>query len=224
MIIGKKCSVIGCEGLHVAKGLCDMHYMRMKRKGTLEATPDRGKRDSHPMYKIWSNIIRHHKKDAPNDWMDFWVFVADIGNKPNNSVRFVKSDNEKPYAINNWMWLQLDATKDNEEKRKKAVKYQQQLRVSNPDYFRNADLKRNYGVTLEWYEKTLAEQNGACAVCGKPEDTVIHGKKIRLSVDHCHDTGKVRGLLCRACNNAIGAMMHEIPVLQKAIEYLKTHK
>src|SRR5436305_10303350 len=72
----------------------------------------------------------------------------------------------------------------------------------------NADLSHHYGVTAEWYEAKLAEQNGVCAICGKPEKMVIKGKAVRLAVDHDEQTGRVRGLLCTACNRGIGMLKH----------------
>lgn len=65
-------------------------------------------------------------------------------------------------------------------------------------------LKRQYGLTEDDYEIMLHEQNDTCAICKKPE-TVIHmGKVPNLSVDHCHATGAIRGLLCYRCNHLVG--------------------
>ena len=71
--------------------------------------------------------------------------------------------------------------------------------------YRSNHLKYNYGLTTEQYEKMLEEQNGVCAICKLPE-TWTHkktGKVSLLSVDHDHETGKIRGLLCRDCNQSI---------------------
>lgn len=59
-------------------------------------------------------------------------------------------------------------------------------------------LKSTYGITEEQYLQLLAEQNGGCAICGKPP-----GKR-QLAVDHCHKTGVIRGLLCGRCNLGLG--------------------
>ena len=58
-------------------------------------------------------------------------------------------------------------------------------------------LKRTYGITVDRYEEMLTEQDGGCFLCGK-----THPER-RLHVDHCHDTGKVRGLLCSNCNSGL---------------------
>ena len=96
-------------------------------------------------------------------------------------------------------------------------------RSANPDYFKDKDLKKNYGVTLDWYKEQYDKQDGACAICKQPETSVIRGKVLSLAVDHCHDTGKVRALLCSACNTGIGSLKHDRDLLQKAIAYLETY-
>jgi hypothetical protein len=70
--------------------------------------------------------------------------------------------------------------------------------VETPQKKRARDLKWKYGITLKQYEQLLVSQGGGCAICRKPP-----GKK-QLAVDHCHVSGRVRALLCPACNRAIG--------------------
>jgi len=83
----------------------------------------------------------------------------------------------------------------------------------------NNGLKRKYGITLEQYEKLLADQGGVCAVCGGPHV----GVGGRYHVDHDHRTGVVRGLLCGTCNTGLGQFKDDPVVLEKAISYLKKH-
>lgn len=68
-------------------------------------------------------------------------------------------------------------------------------------------------------------QGGVCAICGRPE-TCKHkdGRTRRLAVDHCHATGKVRALLCAACNNGIGRFEENIENIRRAIAYLEKHR
>ena len=89
------------------------------------------------------------------------------------------------------------------------------------DEFRKwkADLVRRYGITFEQYELMLAEQKGKCAVCDS-EDANNARTSGRLFVDHCHTSGKVRGLLCSRCNHALGLFQDDIDRLRSAIEYL----
>lgn len=64
------------------------------------------------------------------------------------------------------------------------------------------------------------EQDGVCAICGRPETKVLKGKKLSLSIDHDHETGKVRGLLCMDCNTSIGKFKHNKELLLNAVRYL----
>jgi hypothetical protein len=85
------------------------------------------------------------------------------------------------------------------------------------EYDLESHMKRSYGLTFKDYETMLFNQNGVCAICSK-EPPNTHKK--RLNVDHCHTTGKVRGLLCDACNRAIGLLKDSPDLLNKAISYL----
>lgn len=86
---------------------------------------------------------------------------------------------------------------------------------------RKAKLKVYEGMTLEEYGEMLERQNGVCAICKKTCSTKYKSGKVRdLSVDHDHDTGKVRGLLCNACNLGIGKFNDDAELLKAAAEYL----
>lgn len=78
-------------------------------------------------------------------------------------------------------------------------------------------LRRRYGLTLEQHDAMLAAQNGVCAICCRPEE---HKKYTRLSVDHDHDTGKVRGLLCRRCNSMLANSGDDPALLIRGAQYL----
>jgi NAD(P)H-flavin reductase len=93
-----------------------------------------------------------------------------------------------------------------------------EYRQRNPDVIRKTNLKRCYNITTEQYEEMREQQAGSCWICGKHESTE-HYKK--LAVDHCHTTGKVRGLLCKGCNHGLGNFNDNPKLLEKAMEYLK---
>lgn len=84
---------------------------------------------------------------------------------------------------------------------------------------RRSNLGRKFKFSLEQFERLLIAQEGVCAICLKP---CITGEM--LSVDHCHLTGKVRGLLCRKCNSAIGLLSDSPEMLRKALLYLERHQ
>lgn len=73
---------------------------------------------------------------------------------------------------------------------------------------------RSYGLTQQEYLNLLESQKGCCVICGvQPKKTLV--------IDHCHITGKIRGLLCNNCNTALGHAKDSIDILQKMIKYLE---
>lgn len=92
--------------------------------------------------------------------------------------------------------------------------------LKNKQDILDRELYRNYGITREQYNEILKQQDYLCAICGKHQSESHKG----LHVDHCHDTKRVRGLLCGSCNLAIGLLKHNITYLSKAIEYLRVHE
>lgn len=81
------------------------------------------------------------------------------------------------------------------------------------------NLLRRYGMTRAGYYQLLAEQGGGCAIC----HVEFNESGAKLSVDHCHETGRIRGILCSRCNLGIGYLDHDAKVLNSAIGYL-SHK
>jgi hypothetical protein len=84
-------------------------------------------------------------------------------------------------------------------------------------------LKHYYGITLIDYEAMFAAQNGVCAICQMPEVVNDHKtqKPRRLAVDHCHKTRKIRGLLCNACNTALGKLKDNPQLIERAAAYVR---
>lgn len=86
---------------------------------------------------------------------------------------------------------------------------------------RDRQYKYRYGISLEDYRNMYREQGGMCPICMKIKP--ISGK-YKMHVDHCHETNKVRGLLCSACNTNLGKFNDSIDMLERAIYYLKEAK
>ena len=86
---------------------------------------------------------------------------------------------------------------------------------------RDSHLKRNYGIDLAEYNELLAKQGGVCAICSNAEVVQIGRRPTSLSVDHCHETGRIRGLLCSTCNKGIGCLGDTPEGLELALNYLK---
>lgn len=67
-------------------------------------------------------------------------------------------------------------------------------------------LRRKYGLSVAMYDELVALQDSCCASCGHPETATVREKRMPLAVDHNHDTGSTRGLLCGRCNTALGLL------------------
>jgi len=98
--------------------------------------------------------------------------------------------------------------------RKNLKAYRDEIRAYDPNYFHKVSLRHLYKLDYSEWEKMLNEQDGVCKLCGNANQ----GGK-RLSVDHEHSTGRVRGLLCTKCNISLGR--HEREWFTKAVNYLK---
>lgn len=86
---------------------------------------------------------------------------------------------------------------------------------------------RRFGITETEYGEIWDEQNGHCAICGDPPSsncTKSDGTPKLFSIDHDHETGKVRGLLCIRCNSMLGFAHDNCEILLKAAEYLLKHQ
>lgn len=85
---------------------------------------------------------------------------------------------------------------------------------------------RKFRLTLEDHAARLAEQKHLCAICYQPETarTKPNGPLRTLSVDHDHKTGRVRGLLCNACNKGLGFYRDSPFLLGEAISYLRRNE
>lgn len=88
------------------------------------------------------------------------------------------------------------------------------------DYNRKVRLKSEYGITLEYYDRMVESQSGTCCICRERPST---GKYPILHVDHDHETGVVRGLLCDSCNRGLGFFGDSPKKLIAAAQYVGRH-
>lgn len=93
--------------------------------------------------------------------------------------------------------------------------------AADPDYDRRQNLRRKYGITPEEFDALLDVQGGRCAICGS--DIPKHNGG-RFVVDHDHETGAVRGLLCGPCNSGLGSFGDDPERLTKAVDYLRNQR
>lgn len=102
-------------------------------------------------------------------------------------------------------------------------------KAANPELFKDYSarhrLRVRYGITLEQYKEMFEEQEGLCFICKQPETAkTTSGTTRRLALDHCHDTGETRKLLCDQCNRGIGAFKDNPKLLREAANYLERAK
>ena len=201
---GPPCEV--CGDPSVARNLCQTHYKRWYRHGTTKQTRpnDWGKRYKHPLWQTWKWASR---KGTVPEWDNFWLFVEGVGERPSERHRLMRNDASKPFGPDNCYWLE---TKPNPDAAERMREYRQE----NPTKFRGYELKRSYGISVEDYDRMLEKQGGKCAICGEVDD---HHS---LAVDHCHETGAVRGLLCSLCNRGLGLFKDRADLLTAAIKHL----
>jgi hypothetical protein len=105
---------------------------------------------------------------------------------------------------------------DKNKRRYEKLKAEFGSDVSFPEIKRNRHYKTRYGIDIETYNLLLLQQNHSCLICG------VHQKELtkRLAIDHCHQTGKVRGLLCAKCNKGLGQFNDNPELIKRAAAYL----
>lgn len=108
-----------------------------------------------------------------------------------------------------------------EEYKKRRSEYRKGWKAKNPEKHyankKHESLKRKYGITLDQFNEILSDQGFKCKSCNENLDI----NKSR-HVDHCHKTGKIRGILCLHCNVALGYVKDSIDRLKSLIKYLET--
>jgi hypothetical protein len=142
-----------------------------------------------------------------------WLYVH--GEWPTRPVRF-HDGNKLNCAIAN---LRYGKYREREDR----ALYLRDHRKLHPEKYRGHDLKRSFGIDLAEYQRKFAAQGGVCAICAQPERDTRNGKAKWLAVDHDHQTGAVRDLLCCACNKSLGNMNEDPERLEKAAAYLRRH-
>lgn len=96
----------------------------------------------------------------------------------------------------------------------------------NKGKWKEQHLRKKYNLSVEDFNAIFVAQNGQCAICATTFNDAFVGTRQRegkAHVDHCHTTGKIRGLLCTKCNTALGLFDEDIVRLLNAIDYLKKH-
>lgn len=194
------CKVDGCEKKNFARNYCHEHY----------AATD------HKLKEVWKGLRSRDKGLYPVAWDNFKSFVADIGDRPSTKHQLRRINPTQPWSKTNSKWLCAvpGGKRDTYTPERRAA------------YAKAWSLQNKFGLTSEDYAAKLKAQNGCCAICEQPETATNphNGRPKELAVDHDHETGAVRGLLCVRCNRAIGYVDDSTDRLERAIAYLKFHR
>ena len=138
-----------------------------------------------------------------------------VRTRKNNIVKYrlrekaYRQANKEKIKIRTKNW----AIKNKDKVNQKSKEWQRK----NPEKVRNNQLRYEYGITIDDYNQLLIKQENRCAICKRHSDKT-------LVVDHNHQNGKVRGLLCRTCNTAIGLLNDNYLLLLEASNYLQSYE
>jgi len=154
--------------------------------------------------------------------------------KTNNNRKIYCSKNCKNMADKRLMKSKYDANPELARKKAREAYYRnhdankraasermKHARKSNPETFKRLKLKSTYGISMKEFTTLLDYQGHKCVICTKKLSGKVNSKDLKAFVDHKHETGTVRGILCLYCNSLIGYCREDKLVLLSAIDYLK---
>jgi len=174
--------------------LCRKHYMRLKRKGSLD---DRRK-----------NARRECSVDGCGK------LSASLGLCQNHYIQSRYKPVRHEGRLCSYCSGPIAADKKSNAK---FCTRECKISASQPVRARRYNLKRKYGLTEEGFTELLVSQGGGCAICGTTEPG---GRAQQFHVDHHHGTGTVRGILCTNCNSGLGQFKDDPSLLEAAVRYL----
>jgi hypothetical protein len=241
------CSIPGCGQPYEGHGLCNRHYKKWKKYGDPHAGYERRKNGEGKVHRgfivktygdqrayehvhIMSQYlgrplrdderIRHLNGDRADNRLDNLLLIR----LPDctSSKECTRCHQVKPLdafaprgtgrAKRHSACIECNHTRTSELRQDPAVS----KRLSERGYF--SKIKCQFGLDRDTYSQMLSGQEGKCAICRQ-----LPSKK-KLSVDHCHATGRVRGLLCTTCNSLLGRCKDNPQILRLAVEYLRCYK
>lgn len=221
------CKIDGCASKARQRGRCKKHY-RIWRKEYPEPILTR-----EPEYRKEVHLNRYrtawqtrlNNGSLCEDWKDLESFAYGVYPKPGPSYRLCRIRPKELYGPTNFIWREQVKRIPGESMTDYALRLRVEQLSRFPDFERDRQLMKSFGLTQDQFDQMSKEQNHGCAICTRPE-TTKNGKSDKpkcLSVDHCHDTGKIRGLLCFDCNVTLGRMGESVERLEAMIRYIKKH-
>lgn len=173
--------------------------------GSVKATRSRhGKSISY-------RYIRLHDKEMPAARLVWFLYY---GKWPRGNVLFDDGDSSNLRIVNLRQAI---------FPRKEMQAGSLDSRKMTREAMRHYGLKRYYGLSPEEFGAMMAAQGGVCAICEKPETAVFNGRVKEMHVDHNHETGVIRDLLCYRCNSMLGSAKETPETLRAAADYLERH-
>lgn len=165
---------------------------------------------------------RLNEMEPDHFFADYDEFVATVKDVPPRHSVVAVADTG-PIAPGNWDVVPDLSTGFDLSTREGRIAYGRAHRKANPEIYRDRQLRKDFGISSAEFDAALALQGGVCAICERPERAMRDGEPIHLAQDHDHATGKNRGILCGACNKAIGKFEDNPDFLRNAIVYLAKH-
>lgn len=167
----------------------------------------RSKAAADPEYRAKRNAQSTNNKEARAQYMDAYY--------KKNPEKFKRTPEQRA----KYNEIRRQKYKESAEFRAEAKSAAKAWQDGNPLKRKSQRLKQ-YGLTLQEFNALMESQSGACAICGHSDTSTPNFFPV---VDHCHSSGKVRGLLCMACNMGLGKFKDDPARLLSAVSYLKSH-
>lgn len=190
------CKVEGCSRDYRSLGYCQMHYSRVRETGDpgpVHSYHKKSKRYNPPEHCIVEGCTKNRR--ALGYCSMHYTRVRREGEPGGSEIR---RNNYPPREC------QVEGCTD-KHNGKGFCKYHYRAFY-------------HYGLTPEDVESMYLQQKNLCKLCQTPLD---RSRSRATAIDHCHETGKVRGILCTSCNTSLGVFRESIPLLERVIDYIK---
>lgn len=185
-----------------------------------------GKRERSVVRARCRHLWRRALNNAANvtGWASFDKFFAEFCSMEwRHNREIVAVDRSRPIGPGNWQWQETLRSQFDTSTREGRIAYGKAHRQAHPMTYRDGMLRRDFNIDLPTYQRMFLKQGGTCAICNRAETARRNGKEVWLSVDHCHTTGAIRGLLCKKCNNGLGHFQDIPEIMEAAAAYVRRH-
>lgn len=238
----RTCSVEGCENKHLARGLCSLHYQRLKHSGDFIPRPKPDPERPCSVDGCTNNghlkgmCTKHYHRMRRHGTTDDSVPKAAAKCRVEDCTEFVRARELCPLHLRRWYRTGTTDPGPIDPRRRCSQCEQLLLRERFPStarvcedcfpLYRQEQLARQMQPRLGRKAKKvvaelIAAQGNRCAICGCPGEDAM---RKRLALDHDHATGRIRGMLCLHCNSGLGQFRDDPALLEAAIRYLQEHR